>query len=57
MRKKGRKSRKREIKLFFEKEKRLKNYPRYANQVADFFIKEYYVPTYSNKRKIIKNAN
>ena len=49
MRRKGRKSKKREIKLFFEKEKRLKCFPRYVNPVADFFRIENFPTTWSKK--------
>ncbi len=57
MRRKGRKSKKREIKLFFEKQKRLKRYPRSVDHVTDFFRKENFVTIYLGKKRIIKNAN
>lgn len=57
MRRKGRKSQKREIKLFFEKEKRLKLYPRYVDPVVNFFRNQNFVTTYLGKKRIIKNAN
>ena len=57
MRRKGRKSQKRSIKLFFEKAKRLKFYPRYVNSVVDFFRKEHFETTYLGKKRGDKNAN
>ncbi len=57
MRRKGRKSQKRAIKLYFEKQKRLKFFPRYVNSVVDFFRKENFNTTYLGKKRIIKNDN
>ncbi len=57
MRRKGRKSQKRAIKLFFEKAKRLKLFPKYTNSVVDFFRKENFITTYLGKNRKIKNAH
>ena len=57
MTRKGRKSQKRKIKLFFKKAKRLKIYPRSVDHVTDFFRKENFVTTYLGKKRIIKNAH